>query len=185
MKKVYLFAVAAIVSFALLQSVEARGGRSSGSTPHFSAPSYHSAPSRSYSMGRLAIIQRREFLQGRTIALTPGTVHDSGRRRSHETRPTLRTRAGSTAIALPRTIRETIRAHRRELRRVTGPPLTVRRDRSRACHRPPQWELESPLGSESRPLLARTPLPFSQRFLVRLRSISVLRVRLLSLRRLL
>ena len=52
MKKVYLLGVAVIVSFALLQSVEARGGgRSSGSTPHFSAPSYHSAPSRSYSSG--------------------------------------------------------------------------------------------------------------------------------------
>jgi Putative peptidoglycan binding domain len=50
MKKVYLFAVVVIVSFALLQSVEARGGgRSSGSTPHFSASSYRSAPSRSYS----------------------------------------------------------------------------------------------------------------------------------------
>ena len=51
MKKIYLLAVAVIVSFALLQSVEARGGgRSSGSTPHFSAPSYRSsAPRRSYS----------------------------------------------------------------------------------------------------------------------------------------
>jgi hypothetical protein len=52
MKKVYLLAVAVIVSFALLQSVEARGGgRSGGSTSHFSAPSYHSGPSRSYSSG--------------------------------------------------------------------------------------------------------------------------------------
>lgn len=50
MKKIYLLAVAVIVSFALLQTVEARGGgRSFGSAPHFSAPSYHSAPSRSYS----------------------------------------------------------------------------------------------------------------------------------------
>jgi hypothetical protein len=52
MKKIYVLAVAVIVSFALLQTVEARGGgRSFGSTPHFSAPSYHSAPSRSYSSG--------------------------------------------------------------------------------------------------------------------------------------
>jgi Putative peptidoglycan binding domain len=55
MKKVYLLAVAVIVSFALLQSVEAYprgGGRSFGATPHFSASSYRSSgPSRSYSSG--------------------------------------------------------------------------------------------------------------------------------------
>jgi hypothetical protein len=52
MKKVYLLVVAVAVSFALVQTVEAgsRGGsHSSSSAPHFSAPSYHSAPSRSYS----------------------------------------------------------------------------------------------------------------------------------------
>jgi hypothetical protein len=58
MKKVYLLGVGVTVSFALLQSVEARGGgrsygggHSFGSTSHFSAPSHYSAPSRSYSSG--------------------------------------------------------------------------------------------------------------------------------------
>ena len=50
MKRVYLVIVAVIVSFVLLQSAEARGSRSFGSVPHFSAPAYHySAPSRSFS----------------------------------------------------------------------------------------------------------------------------------------
>ena len=52
MKRIYLLAVVVTVSFALLQSVEAgsRGSsRSFGSVPHFSAPSFRSAPSRSYS----------------------------------------------------------------------------------------------------------------------------------------
>jgi hypothetical protein len=53
MKKAYLFVVAVIVSFVLLQSAEAYprgGGRSFAATPHFSAPAYHhSAPSRSFS----------------------------------------------------------------------------------------------------------------------------------------
>ena len=53
MKKIYLFAVVVAVSFALLQSVEARGtARSFSSTPHFSAPARsYSGPSRSYSSG--------------------------------------------------------------------------------------------------------------------------------------
>jgi len=53
MKKIYLFAVVVTVSFALLQSVEARGSaRSFSSTPHFSAPMRsYSGPSRSYSSG--------------------------------------------------------------------------------------------------------------------------------------
>lgn len=61
MKRVYLFVVAVIVSFVLLQSAEAYprgGGRSFNSGAHFSAPSHHSwsapshhswAPSRSFS----------------------------------------------------------------------------------------------------------------------------------------
>ena len=51
MKRIYLLAVVGTVSFALVQSVEAgsRGSRSFSSTPHFSAPSYRSAPSRSFS----------------------------------------------------------------------------------------------------------------------------------------
>jgi hypothetical protein len=53
MKRVYLFVVAVIVSFVLLQSAEAYprgGGRSFSSGAHFSAPAHHySAPSRSFS----------------------------------------------------------------------------------------------------------------------------------------
>jgi hypothetical protein len=53
MKKIYLFAVVVTVSFALLQSVEARGtARSFSSTPHFSAPARsYSGPSRNFSSG--------------------------------------------------------------------------------------------------------------------------------------
>jgi hypothetical protein len=52
MKRIYLFVVVVAVSFALLQSVEARGPSHSFSAPHFSAPSHsYSAPSRSYSSG--------------------------------------------------------------------------------------------------------------------------------------
>jgi Putative peptidoglycan binding domain len=53
MKKICLFAVVVTVSFALLQSVEARGSaRSFSSAPHFSAPMRsYSGPSRSYSSG--------------------------------------------------------------------------------------------------------------------------------------
>jgi putative peptidoglycan binding protein len=52
MKRIYLFVVVVTVSFALLQSVEARGPSHSFSAPHFSAPSHsYSAPSRSYSSG--------------------------------------------------------------------------------------------------------------------------------------
>jgi hypothetical protein len=50
MKKIYLFAVAVIVSLALLQSVEARGTSHFSSTAHFSAPAAHySASARSFS----------------------------------------------------------------------------------------------------------------------------------------
>jgi hypothetical protein len=53
MKKIYLLVVVVTVSFALLQSVEARGAsRSFSSAPHFSAPARsYSGPSRSYSSG--------------------------------------------------------------------------------------------------------------------------------------
>jgi Putative peptidoglycan binding domain len=53
MKKICLFAVVVAVSFALLQSVEARGSAHSfSSTPHFSASARsYSGPSRSYSSG--------------------------------------------------------------------------------------------------------------------------------------
>ena len=52
MKRIYLFVVVVTVSFALLQSVQARGPSHSFSAPHFSAPSHsYSAPSRSYSSG--------------------------------------------------------------------------------------------------------------------------------------
>jgi hypothetical protein len=91
MKKVYVLAVAVIVSFALLQSVEARGGGRSGGSMHFSAPSYHSAPSRSYSnfSGRHYSAPRvssynRSYAPGRyryspTIARNP--TYTSGTRR--------------------------------------------------------------------------------------------------------
>jgi putative peptidoglycan binding protein len=51
MKRIYLFVVIVTISFALLQSAEARGGSHSfSSMPHFSAPARsYSAPSRSYS----------------------------------------------------------------------------------------------------------------------------------------
>jgi Putative peptidoglycan binding domain len=53
MKRIYLFAVVVAISFALLQTVEARGGsRSFSSAPHFSAPAHsYSAPHRSFSSG--------------------------------------------------------------------------------------------------------------------------------------
>ena len=70
MKKVYLFIVAVTVSFVLLQSAEARGGsRSFGSAPHFSAPSYHSAPARSFSSASSRFGARAHFS-------APATFHN-------------------------------------------------------------------------------------------------------------
>jgi len=70
MKKVYLFVVVVAVSFALLQSAEARGGsRSFASAPHFSAPAYRSAPSRSFS-------SRAAHFSGQARFSAPATFHN-------------------------------------------------------------------------------------------------------------
>src|ERR1043165_8185866 len=69
MKRIYLFVVVVAISFALLQSVEARGtSHSFSSTPHFSAPARsYSAPhsryaggaSRYYSAARVSSLSNR------------------------------------------------------------------------------------------------------------------------------
>lgn len=96
MKRIYLLGVVVAVSFALLQSVEARGGSHSfSSAPHFSAPSrsysgphssYSNGASRYYSASRVYSMSNRSSFAARprfsstTTALRNPTYTSSPRR---------------------------------------------------------------------------------------------------------
>jgi hypothetical protein len=124
MKRIYLFVVVMTVSFALLQSVEARGtSHSFSSTPHFSAParsysashsSYSSGASRYYSASRVSSMSNRSSFATRprfsptTTALRNPTYTSSPRRFSGDRTAAFNSRTYSRSTTRPAATNRTL-----------------------------------------------------------------------------